>query len=78
MYPLSKPEEQRKKGLIQYRNDTMSPRKEQPTFTEDTAQKTGESQRHIQRLIQIAESLPEDVKETVKELDLPISETSIL
>lgn len=79
MFPESKQyssEKMRAGGLARHgiqHGDTVS-----SCFTEDTAQKTGESQRHIQRLIQIAESLPEDVKETVKKIDLPMRETSFL
>ncbi|MEO0247912.1 MAG: hypothetical protein ABIM20_08050 [candidate division WOR-3 bacterium] len=73
MFPNATKAEKVKKNLKQFKN---IPEKDIVSFSEDTAQKTGESQRHIRRLIQIAESLPEDVKDTVKKIDLPMRELS--
>jgi hypothetical protein len=66
-----------RKGLKQFRDETISLREEQPTFTEDTAKKSNLTQRQIQNYIRIAESLPEDVKEVVKEVDLPMNEAFV-
>lgn len=79
MFPESKQyssEKMRAGGIARHgiqHEETVS-----PCFTEDTAKKSDLTQRQIRNYIRIAEALPEDVKETVKKIDLPISETSIL
>lgn len=51
---------------------------EQKTFTEDTAQKTGKSQRAIQQDIQIANNISEEVKEEIKRIGLDNKKTALL
>jgi ParB-like chromosome segregation protein Spo0J len=70
IYPESKPEEQRKKGL-NVSGEIISSLEETKTFVQDTAEKTGVSERTIQQEIQIATNLIPEAKEVVKELDLP-------
>lgn len=51
---------------------------EQKTFTEDTAQKTGKSQRAIQQDIQIANNISEEVKQKIKGSELEDKKTALL
>lgn len=49
-----------------------------PTFVEDTATKTGVSERTVQENVQIAESIPEDVRDAIRETPLAESKTDLL
>jgi len=74
-YPETKPEIKRKSGLKQFRDEIVSPRS---TFSEDTAQKIGLSQRTIQHEIQIAEKIDSQVKEKIKDTELADNKKELL
>lgn len=57
-------------------NDIMS--SVQKTFTEDTADKLGQSQRNIQRSVARAENIIEEIEEDIIELDITKTEGTIL
>lgn len=66
LHPESKRIEKVKSNLKQFTdNEIISPSK-QKTFTQDTAEKTGKSQRSIQQDIQIASNISEEVKQEIK------------
>lgn len=50
----------------------------QKTFTQDTAEKTGKSQRSIQQDVQIASNIPEDVKAEIKGSKIEDSKADLL
>ncbi len=72
-HPEAKAEEQRKKGLKQYReiSDTL---RETPTFIEDTAKKTGKAKSSIRQKVRIAENLDNDEMEVFEKKEIPINE----
>ena len=48
------------------------------SFTSDTAAKTGETQRSIQRLVQIARDIPQDVRDVLRDTPVADSTTDLL
>lgn len=60
------------------RRNNFALEKEQKSFTKDTSQKTGKSQRSIQQDIQIANNISEDLKLEIKEAGLENKKTALL
>lgn len=77
LHPESKPEEQRKKGL-NTSNEKISSLKKHKTFTQDTAEKTGKSQRSIQQDVQIATNISEEVKQEIKDSPIENKKSDLL
>lgn len=71
------PETKREANLKQYRNEIISFR-DQPSFTEDTAKKTGVSRRTIEQEVQIAARLDDEVKEIIRDTELAGKKTDLL
>lgn len=68
LYPESLRKNKVKKNLKQFAdNEIISP--SEPTFTADTAEKTGKSQRTIQQAVKVSEGIPKDIKDDIKNLE---------
>jgi len=71
LYPNAKPEIQRLRGMVNLKpfasgDDTVSPPERVPTFTEDTATKTGRHQRSVQRDVNTISNIPKNVREIIR------------
>jgi ParB family chromosome partitioning protein len=69
LYPDTRAEEQRKKGL-NVSGDKLSSLKAAPSFAADTAAKTGISKRTIQRDVRVAERLAPDVRDAIRDTEI--------
>ena len=72
-----------KQSNLSKRNDFASGDKQEPqvqekSFTQETAEKTGLSQRSIQQSVQIAENLSEEAKTKIKDTELEDNKTALL
>ena len=70
IYEALHPETKREATLKQNRSDIMSERTA-PSFAADTAEKTGVSERTVEREIRIAKNLTPKVKAVIREADIP-------
>lgn len=71
------PETAREATLIQNRDDNLSQR-EAPSFTEDTAAKTGTSKRTVERAVQVADNLTPEVRDTIRETPVADNQRELL
>lgn len=58
--------------------DEQEPQVQEKSFTQETAEKTGLSQRSIQQSVQIAENLSEEAKTKIKDTELEDNKTALL
>jgi len=78
LYPESKRENKVKSNLKQFTDSEIISSSVQKTFTQDTAEKTGKSQRSIQQSVQIANNIPDEVKEEIKGSKIENNKTDLL
>lgn len=77
LYLLKHPET--KKGGDRGNQHTGGKRQSETiSFSQDTAQKTGRTERAVQQDVQIAESIPDDVRDAIRETPLAGSKTDLL
>lgn len=77
LYPESKPEEQRKKGL-NMSAEFVSSLKNSKTFTQDLSEKIGASQRNVRYSLQIANNISDEVKKEIKGTIIEDSKTDLI